>query len=162
MNRFRSMNQIVMADRLRATIGESRLLALLAAYDEPRGAVLPLVVALRDAGIDIDLDAITWIAQTCQTSTAIVQGAISAFPELNSDQDTITVCDGLTCRLMGAGVVQRLLRDRLGEDPVCTSACQNACSTAPALQIRGALYGALKEDALTALAQRFESSSETE
>ncbi len=162
MSQNRTTSQSAVVDRLRAVVGDSRLLALLAVYDEPRGAVLPLVVILREAGIDTAPDVLSWIAQTCQTSPAIVQGAISAFPELNRHQDTVTVCDGLTCRAMGAGTVQRLLRERLGEDRVCTSSCQNACSTAPVLQIRGALYGALKEEALVALAQRFQMPSEAE
>jgi NADH:ubiquinone oxidoreductase subunit E len=86
----------------------------------------------------------------------MVTSALSAFPELMNDPDSITVCDGLSCRLMGAGYVQRLLRDRLGSDRVCTSPCQNACSSAPIVQVRGALYGGLQEASLKALAQRLE------
>ena len=150
------MTQLTIAERLRATVGEARLQPLLQAYAESRGAILPLAVLLRDEGVGIDDDVVTWIAQTCITSTAMVTSALSAFPELMNDPDSITVCDGLSCRLMGAGYVQRLLRDRLGSDRVCTSPCQNACSSAPIVQVRGALYGGLQEASLKALAQRLE------
>lgn len=151
-----------LAERLRATVGEARLQSLLRAYDDPRGAVLPLVVLLRDTGIEMDADVTAWIAQVCETSATLVDSAISAYPELDIDQASITVCDGLTCRLMGGGAVQGLLRERLGANRVCASACQNACSSAPVLQVRGALYGGLHEEALAALTQRLETRQERE
>ena len=50
------MSRPAIAERLRATIGESRLREVLQAYKEPRGAILPLVILLRDEGVDIDAD----------------------------------------------------------------------------------------------------------
>ncbi|MEC8989822.1 MAG: hypothetical protein VX656_01145, partial [Candidatus Latescibacterota bacterium] len=76
------MTQLAIAERLRATVGEARLQSLLQAYAESRGAILPLAVLLRDEGVGIDDDVVTWIAQTCITSTAMVTSALSAFPEL--------------------------------------------------------------------------------
>ena len=150
------MSRPAIAERLRATIGESRLREVLQAYKEPRGAILPLVILLRDEGVDIDADVTAWIAHTCEVSAAIVLGALSGFSELSRDLDSIAVCEGLTCRLMGASSVRALLQERLGEDRVCTSVCQNACSSAPTLQVHGVLYGGLHEESLNALARRLE------
>ncbi len=156
------MSRAAIAERLRATIGEGRLQQLLQAYAEPRAAILPLAVLLRDEGICLDADTTAWIAHTCETTTAIVSGAISAFPELAHDLDSISVCDGLTCRLMGAGSVRRLLSERLGVDRISTSPCQNACSSAPTLQVRGVLYGGLHASSLEALVKRLDRTTESD
>ena len=148
------MTESVGAQRLRALLGESRVAALLDAYDERRGALLPLVSLLRDRGESMTPDTVDALAQLCGVTTAHVRGALTAFAETRRDPDQVCVCDGPTCRLMGAAVVAERLSERLGEGRVALVPCTNACSSAPVLHVRGALYGGLHAEALEALSER--------
>jgi NADH:ubiquinone oxidoreductase subunit E len=114
---------------------------LLARYPQPSGALMPLIDLILERHGVCDADAAGWIATLTGLPEAAVLGIASSRQSRSTD-DTVHVCTGLSCRLMGAEEVLDRLRERLA-DRVAGSACLGACSAAPVLERGGRVFDGL-------------------
>ena len=139
-------------------------------YPEAAAALLPvLLLAQREWGW-CSPAAIEHAAGLLSLPPARVAGVASFYPLLRTRRPAgrcrLRVCDGLSCRSMGAQAVLDHLRDTLGIEPGETGAdgrftlervpCLASCSTAPVMLVDDALCESLGRERLLQILDRME------
>lgn len=141
-----------------------------ARYPEAGAALLPvLLLAQREWGW-CSPTVISHVAGLLAIPAVRAAGVASFYPELRTDKPAgrcrLRVCDGLSCRLMGAQAVLDQVRDSLGIEPGDTAVdghftlervpCLASCSTAPVILVDEALHESLNEQKLAQIFERIE------
>ncbi len=137
-------------------------------YPEAGAALLPvLLLAQREWGW-CSPSVIGHVADLLAIPPVRAAGVASFYPLLRTDKPAgrcrLWVCDGLSCRLMGAETVLGQMRDALGIEPGDTAVdghftlervpCLASCSTAPVMLVDDELHESLSLEKLTQLLER--------
>ena len=139
-------------------------------YPEAGAALLPvLLLAQREWGW-CSPAVIEHVAGLLALPPARAAGVASSYPLLRTRRPAggcrLCVCDGLSCRLMGAQAVLDQLRDTLGIEPGDTDVdgrftlertpCLASCSTAPVMLVDDDLCESLSRERLVQIFERLE------
>lgn len=132
---------------------------IIPAYPEKKSAILPVLWAIQDETGQVDLEAMTYVAELLGVSPAHVYGVVSfytMFHQAPIGRYHIQVCRTLSCELMGSKRVLARLKEKLGIDPGETTddgmftlsevECLGACEKAPMMQVNGDIYGPLTDE----------------
>ena len=127
--------------------------ALVTRYPEKRSALIPILHEVQAEVGYLSPEAIAWVAAYLTLSPADVMSVASFYDMLHLEpvgKHMIYVCHNLTCSLLGAERLIRILEDRLGIRMGETTPdglislkrmeCLASCGTAPAIQIDGVYY----------------------
>jgi len=139
-------------------------------YPDAGAALLPiLLLAQREWGW-CSPAVISHVAGLLDIPAARAAGVASFYPLLRTDKPAgrcrLRVCDGLSCRLMGAQAVLGQIRETLGIEPGDTAddgrftlervPCLASCSTAPVMLVDDQLNESLSHQRLVQLFERIE------
>jgi len=139
-------------------------------YPLAGAALLPvLLLAQREWGW-CSPAVISHVAQLLAIPPARAAGVASFYPLLRTHKPAglcrLRVCDGLSCRLMGASAVLDQISDSLGLEPGETDVdghftlervlCLASCSTAPVMLVDEALHESLNRQRLAQIFERIE------
>ena len=128
-------------------------------YPDKRGALLPVLHLAQDVFGYVSLEVEEYVARLFDLSPAHVHEVVTfytLFFQRPKGRHVISVCQNLTCHLMGAkGIIQHLT-ERLGIDVGETSSdgrvtlttveCLCACEQAPMMQVDDRYEGLLTRD----------------
>ena len=139
-------------------------------YPEAGAALVPLLLLAQREWGWCSPSVISHVAGLLAIPPVRAAGVASFYPLLRTDKPAgrcqLRVCDGLSCRLMGAETVLGQMRDSLGLEPGDTAAdghftlervpCLASCSTAPVMLVDDELHESLSRERLTQLLERIE------
>lgn len=122
-------------------------------YPEKRSALIPILHEAQATAGYLKPETIEWVAEYLGLSAAEVMSVASFYDMFNLERvgkHMITVCQNLSCSLLGADRLIRHLESRLGirmgettPDGLITlkrMECLASCGTAPTIQIDGIYY----------------------
>ena len=122
-------------------------------YPEKRSALIPILHEVQATVGYLKPEAIEWVADYLGLSAAEVMSVASFYDMFNLERvgkHMISVCQNLSCSLLGADRLIRHLESRLGirmgettPDGLITlkrMECLASCGTAPTIQIDGIYY----------------------
>jgi len=122
-------------------------------YPEKRSALIPILHEAQATAGYLKPETIEWVAEYLGLSAAEVMSVASFYDMFNLERvgkHMITVCQNLSCSLLGADRLIRHLESRLGirmgettPDELITlkrMECLASCGTAPTIQIDGIYY----------------------
>jgi NADH-quinone oxidoreductase subunit E len=145
-------------------IGEVRRLQSL--YPDRRGALLPVLHLAQDTFGHISLDVEEYVAGLFDLSPAHVHEVVTFYTLFFREpkgRHVISVCQNLSCHLMGAKTIIDHLKQRLGIEVGETTAdgrvtllaveCLCACEQAPMMQVDDRYEGLLTPDTVDRVLQ---------
>lgn len=149
---------------------EAEYRRILGRYPEAGAALVPLLLLAQQEWGWCSPSVISHVAGLLEVPAVRAAGVASFYPLLRTDKPAgrcrLRVCDGLSCRLMGAETVLGQMRDSLGIEPGDTAAdghftlervpCLASCSTAPVMLVDDELHESLSRERLTQLLERIE------
>jgi NADH-quinone oxidoreductase E subunit len=122
-------------------------------YPEKRSALIPILHEAQATAGYLKPETIEWVAEYLGLSAAEVMSVASFYDMFNLERvgkHMISVCQNLSCSLLGADRLIRHLESRLGirmgettPDELITlkrMECLASCGTAPTIQIDGIYY----------------------
>jgi NADH-quinone oxidoreductase E subunit len=128
-------------------------------YPDRRGALLPVLHLAQDTFGYISLEVEAYVAGLFGLPAAHVHEVVTfytLFFQQPKGRHVVSVCDNLTCHLMGAKAIVQHLRERLGVDvgettgdgrvTLLTVECLCACEQAPMMQVDDRYEGLLTPD----------------
>ena len=114
-----------------------RAIEIVAQYPDPHSAILPLAHLAQDQDSYLSLEAMTEIAEYCDTTAADVQGVTSFYTMYKRrpcGKLIVSVCTNVTCIVVGGAEVLEHLEhayardnDVFVEEVECLAACGNKC-----------------------------------
>ena len=131
-------------------------------YPSREGALVPLLLLFQDEVGCCSTEVVEYTARLLRLQPARVQGVVTFYPLLRSapsDGQSIRVCSGLSCKLMGADHVRAHLMERLGiesagEPTLESCQCLGVCSTAPVMMIDSELHESLSFERIDTILRR--------
>ena len=137
------MNFPVLLEKLRP-----QCQAIIAQYEEPRSALLPMIHLFQEHEGYASPEAMRAVAEMLQLSTAVVESTVSfytLFFRKPVGKYVLQVCRGLACQLNGADNIHAYFREKLGIGHLQTTAdgvfsyeegeCLAACDRATCMQV---------------------------
>jgi len=130
--------------------------------------VLKTLLAIQEQVGHVPVEAIPEIARSLDTTTALVAGVLSYYPDLRVSapgRHVIRVCMGESCYANGCGRVLRALQDSLradvgestpgGKFTLDTMSCAGNCAVSPTVTIDRDLYGRVLPSQVETMLKRY-------
>jgi NADH-quinone oxidoreductase subunit F len=140
---------------------------ILANYDQPRAATLPLLRLVQDRVGYVPLEAEAWVAGLVGTSPAHIHEVVTFYTLYNQQPVGtyhVQVCANVACWLQGGEAGLAAISQRLGIQPGETSAdgkftlstveCLCACESAPMMQVNDRYVGPITPQVIETLASK--------
>ncbi|MQX34965.1 formate dehydrogenase subunit gamma [Roseospira navarrensis] len=152
---------------------EDRARAILAAYAEMPGALLPMLHALQDEFGCIDEDAVPLLADTLNLSRAEVHGVVTFYHDFRRTRPgrhVVKVCRAEACQAVGAESLLDHVKRSLSVDAGGTTAdgavslqvvyCLGNCALGPAVMIDDVPHGRVSSARFNALTDALRAEAE--
>lgn len=142
-----------------------RLHAILDAYCDLPGALLPLLHAIQDEFGYVPPQCVPLLADALNLSRAEIHGVISYyhhFRQTPPGRHVLRVCCAEACQAVGGEALAELARERLADGELTLEPvyCLGLCSCGPALQVdESELHARMTTDKLDALIARLRAGS---
>ncbi|GAA2247892.1 formate dehydrogenase subunit gamma [Streptomyces ruber] len=143
---------------------EQRVRSIVAEHRGTRGALLPVLHAVKEEFGYVDPAVIPVLATELNLSRADVYGVITFYEDFRQTppgRTTVRICRAEACQAVGAGTLADRARSRLGVSFGGTTPdgavtldqvfCLGNCATGPAVEIDGRLHGRVTPERLDAL-----------
>lgn len=143
---------------------ERRVRSIVAEHRGDRGALLPILHAVREELGYVDPAVIPVLATELNLSRADVYGVVTFYEDFRQSppgRRTVRICRAEACQAVGGVPVADRARERLGisfgettPDGAVTLEqvfCFGNCATGPAIEVDGRLYGRVGPERLDAL-----------
>jgi len=132
---------------------EKKVDELVARYEQPRGAVLPVLHLVQAREGYVPLEAEAWVARRLGLSTAQVHGITTFYTMFQTaprGKYLLQFCTTVSCMLRGSDNVLEHLKRTLGIEEgetttdglftLVTVECLGSCGTAPVMQVNDDYY----------------------
>ncbi len=153
---------------------DGRAAEIIARYEYPKAAMLPLLWLVQENQGWISPEAETWVGKTLGVARSHVREVVTFYNMYHTapvGRRELRVCTSLPCLLRGSGEVMRRIRDELGIEPGETTAdgavtlteveCLCACEMSPMGQLDEAFTGPLDDGAMDTLLRTAREAPET-
>ncbi len=127
-----------------------------------RDALIPILQDIQEEFGYLQPEALEEVARFCHVSPVEVYGVATFYAQFKFHpvgENTIMVCQGTACHVMGGGRVLQEVQNQLGIHPGDTTedgkftletvACIGACALSPAMVVNKKTYGRVKTENIT-------------
>ena len=141
-----------------------RVREIVADHRDDRGALLPILHAVKSEFACVPREAIPTIADELNLSRAEVHGVASFYRDFREQPDgrnTLRVCRAEACQALGANALVKTAEEQLGVAVGETTAdgditldevfCLGNCALGPSASLNGTTYGRVDTDRLASL-----------